>query len=67
MLRLTAVVILITVVCACTWQQAYSSAQGWQRNQCNRLIEQAERERCLASVSMTYDEYRSRSEGANKE
>jgi hypothetical protein len=43
---------------ACTWQQAYSASQTWQRNACNKLVEQTERERCLASADMGYDDYR---------
>jgi hypothetical protein len=46
----------------CTWQQAYSASQAWQRNACNRLVEQTERERCLGNASMTYEDYRRRVE-----
>ena len=53
-------------VSGCTWQQAYSSAQGWQRNACLRVPDQTERERCLANASMTYDDYRSRGEETKK-
>jgi len=67
MLRLSAILILATAVPGCSWQQAYSTAQEWQRSQCNRIVEQAERERCLANASMTYDEYRSRNDGSKKE
>jgi len=63
MMRLTALLLVVAAVSGCSWQQAYSSAQGWQRNQCNRLVDETERERCLANANMTYEEYRSRSEG----
>jgi len=46
----------------CTWQQAYSASQAWQRNACNRLVEQTERERCLGNASMSYEDYRRRVE-----
>jgi hypothetical protein len=65
--RLTALVMVMTAVSGCSWQQAYSCAQGWQQNQCNRHVEQTERERCLANASMSYDEYRSRGEETKKE
>jgi hypothetical protein len=45
-------------VTGCTWQQAYSAAQSWQRNACHRLVEQTERERCLSNTNMTYQDYR---------
>jgi hypothetical protein len=50
----------------CTWQQAYSAGQEWQRNACNRLLEQSERERCLGSSSMSYDDYRRGTEATKK-
>jgi hypothetical protein len=71
MLRLTALIgiagAIMSVVSGCTWQQAYASAQGWQRNACYRVIDQTERDRCLTNTNMSYDEYRSRSEGTKKE
>lgn len=67
MLRLTALAMVMTVASGCSGQQAYSSAQGWQRNQCNRLVDQTERERCLANTSVSYDDYRSRGKGTKNE
>jgi hypothetical protein len=58
---------ILSVASGCTWQQAYSSAQGWQRNACYRVADQSERERCLASTGVSYDDYRSRGEGTKKE
>jgi len=51
----------------CTWQQFYSAGQEWQRNACNRLLEQTERDRCLASSSMSYDDYRRRADPTKKD
>lgn len=51
----------------CTWQQAYSSGQGWQRNACNRLVDQMERDRCLSNVNMSYEDYRRQTDGAKKD
>ena len=61
----TAAAILL-VASGCTWQQAYSAGQAWQRNECNRLIEQTERERCLRNTDLPYDEYRRQTEGVKK-
>jgi hypothetical protein len=61
MLRLTRLIGIAAAmlsVTGCTWQQAYSASQNWQRNACNKLLEQTERERCLSNTYMTYDEYR---------
>ncbi len=70
-LRLTILTVvagaIVTDVSGCSWQQAYLSAQGWQRNACYRLPDEAERERCLRNAGMTYDDYRRRSEGAKQD
>lgn len=71
MLRLTAMTFaaaaMLLGASGCTWQQAYSAGQGWQRNACNRLVEETERERCLSNANMSYEDYRSRTNGAKKD
>ncbi len=62
-----ACVAILAAASGCTWQQAYSSAQGWQRNACNRFFDQTERDRCLGNAEMSYDEYRRRSEAAKQD
>lgn len=44
----------------CSWQQAYASAQNWQRESCYRFVDQTERDRCLGNTRMPYDDYRRR-------
>jgi hypothetical protein len=70
MLRLTVMiggaVAILSGASGCSWQQAYSAGQGWQRNQCTRLIEQTERERCLSNANMPYEDYRRQAEGTTK-
>jgi uncharacterized membrane protein len=61
------IVIAAAVLAGCTWQQAYDSAQGWQRNACYRIIEQTERDRCLAGTGMSYEQYRRRGDTTTKE
>ena len=63
---LTAVVTAIVLATAgCTTQQLYSTGQLWQRNQCTRLMDQQERERCLASASASYETYKKQSDLEN--
>ena len=57
--------ILITLVLTCsaassgcTSQQGYASAQSWQRSECNKQLDQSERDRCMANASMPYDDYK---------
>ncbi len=60
-----------TVLPACSSQQLfgslYSSAQNWQRDQCVRIADHQERERCMASTSKTYEEYKAQSGAAKKD
>ena len=49
---------------ACTSQQWYGAGQGWQRLECNKMADTAERNRCMASAATSYDEYRRQSEAA---
>jgi hypothetical protein len=71
MLRLTCAIgvaaAMLSIASGCTWQQAYSASQTWQRNACNRLIEQTERERCLSNAAMTYEDYRRQTAGTKKD
>ena len=47
----------VTLLAGCTAEQRYASAQGWQRNQCARIPDKTEYDRCMASTAATYDEY----------
>ena len=71
MLRLTGLIgaaaAILSVASGCTWQQAYFAGQQWQRNACNRLVEQTERERCLSTANMSYEDYRRQTEGTKKD
>lgn len=51
-------VILLNVLSACSSQQLYASGQGYQRNQCERLPDMGERQRCLEKANMSYEEYK---------
>ena len=70
MLRLTAAIgaaaAILSLASGCTWQQAYSAGQTWQRNACSKLPDQGERDRCLGNTAMSYDDYRRQSEAAKK-
>jgi hypothetical protein len=42
----------------CTSQQMYAAGQGWQRTECSRMPDGADRDRCLANAERSYDAYR---------
>ncbi len=42
----------------CTAEQAYGAGQAWQRNQCSRLPDKADFDRCMKKTDTTYDSYK---------
>jgi len=38
----------------CSSQQLYTIGQSWQRNNCNRLVDEHERTRCAANADVPY-------------
>ena len=42
---------------ACSSQQTYATGQTWQRNECNKIIDMQERQRCVAKANDSYDTY----------
>lgn len=50
------------VLSACSSQQLYGAAQARQRNECNKISDSIERERCMEKANTSYDQYRRESE-----
>jgi hypothetical protein len=46
------------MVCACSNEQTYNSLQNYQKNQCNKHVDNAERERCLKDADTSYGDYK---------
>ena len=59
----------LVAVClsACTTEQAYNSAQGWQQNQCGRIPDKAEFDRCMSRAGTSYESYKRQSELEKKQ
>jgi hypothetical protein len=57
----SAALILLTAT-GCTSRQVYDTGQSYQRNRCERLLDQAERQRCLERAGTTYDDYKQETE-----
>jgi len=65
--NLVACGVAIVASSGCTTQQAYSAGQEWQRNQCNRMIDNAERSRCLDQLNTSYADYKRQTEELKKQ
>ena len=50
-----------------TTRQTRNAMQTWQRNECNRIVEPTEHERCLAGTTTSYEDYRRQTDGNRKE
>jgi len=55
---------LLAAACstACTTQEAYGTGQAWQKQQCLKLPDLSERQRCERSTAMSYEKYKAEAE-----
>lgn len=64
----TGAIVSLMLSCAglggCCARAAYQAVQGWQRQECRKIADAAERQRCLASTAGGYDDYRRAREAA---
>jgi hypothetical protein len=58
-MRSRLLLLMVLSLGGCTTQQLYSTGQSWQRQECLRLPDLAERDRCLRSTARSYEEFRS--------
>ena len=65
-LRIAPWLVVGLALAACTSQQMYSAAQTWQRQECYKINDTQDRNRCLASTSTSYDDYKREVEAARK-
>lgn len=66
MSRIAIAFLLVLGGAGCTSQQMYASGQNYQRNQCERLPDMGERQRCLEKVNMSHDEYKKESQATGR-
>ena len=60
MARITLLLSLTAALClpACTREQAYGAGQAWKRQECGRIPDKAEYDRCVREADLSYDTYR---------
>jgi predicted small secreted protein len=49
---------LATLLTGCSEPQFYGAGQAWQKTECQKLQDAAERSRCMASTNTSYEDYR---------
>lgn len=52
----------LATLAACSSQQLYEAGQGWQRQECEKILDAQERGRCIAATRNSYDSYKRQSE-----
>jgi len=65
MKRFALLVLLCLLVCVfsgCSSEQFYGAGRATQRNQCERMPDQNQREHCLHDAGMSHDEYKRESD-----
>lgn len=50
-------VLLVALLGACSERQLYDSSKGLREQQCLRISNERERQRCLESATLSHDEY----------
>jgi len=51
------ILVSMLVLAGCSSRQIYQSAAGWRMNECQKILEDAERARCMEQANKDYDAY----------
>jgi hypothetical protein len=54
------------LLAGCSSQQLYNVGQGWQKQECLKLPDIAERQRCEKSTALSYERYKAEAEAAKR-
>jgi hypothetical protein len=49
---------LTLLASGCSPEQVYNAAAGWRRNECYKIVDVEQRDRCLKEADRSYDAYR---------
>ena len=63
-MRSAVLVALMVALAGCSSRAVYQTMQGSQQQECRKLPDAAERQRCLGSTAASYDDYRRAREAA---
>ena len=50
----------------CSSQQLYATSQGWQKQECQKILEREQRMRCEQSAATSYERYQADATAAKK-
>jgi hypothetical protein len=61
-----ALILAAIAATACSSQQLYASGQAQQRNECDKMVDFQERQRCMARANTSYETYQRQTEEAKR-
>jgi hypothetical protein len=56
--RAVTVLLAVWLAVACSSKEIYDAAAGWRRNECYKIGDPDQRERCMKEADRPYDAYR---------
>lgn len=62
-MRRTTLLALLALA-GCSGPQLYGGGQAWQKTECQKLQDAAERNRCMASTDRSYEDYKREQDAA---
>jgi hypothetical protein len=58
LLGIASLLLIAGAVAGCSSEQIYNASAGWRRNECYKIGDLNQRERCLKEADRPYDAYR---------
>lgn len=58
--------ILALCLAGCSSQQLYATGQGWQKQECQKILEREQRVRCEQSAATSFERYQAEAAAAQK-
>ena len=59
-------VAMVVSLFGCSSQQLYATGQGWQKQECQKILEREQRMRCEQSAATSYERYQADATAAKK-
>ena len=59
-------VAMVVSLSGCSSQQLYATGQGWQKQECQKILEREQRMRCEQSAVTSYERYQAEAAAAKK-
>lgn len=57
---------LLWGLAGCSSQQLYATGQGWQKQECQKILEREQRMRCEKSAATSFERYQAEAASAKK-